>query len=393
MRKFIVGLLGVGLLAVGTPAGAQVISPQFGTADPLSLISSGAVIPYVGNGAIAPGSMSFLELSSPVGDNSGGNQGGIGGTHMFFFDASCVKGPASVGIPLTTNDFIIQRVDNIDSNAVEGLIAIGGVDDTGFFLQPLESPIHARMLWFDAVTNTVRTLEPIGLQNFEGPTQTWNPLRTGAAFVALPEGAHNGITSNTTIYLVCPTPSVAGFNGVFPNPNSHGPDFPLLVPQPAPTTGIDVRVYGDDERFLRNGTTACSCLTRIPVTAINGAGDIYSSAQFAPFGTLTELESHPTKVTLQQAKCGALCGSGDVDGCQVGATTIDGSGKVTQADLNFCLTGAPPQQLSVFSPSISQTVRPAFTGYRGMIVNGLDVFGRLSNGSAQALEGGSPNGR
>lgn len=394
MRKFIVGLLGVGLLAVGTPAVAQVINPQFGTADPLGLISSGAVIPYVGNGAIAPGSLSFIELSSPVGDNSGANNGGIGGTHMFFFDASCVKGPASVGIPLTTNDFIIQRVDDIDSNAVEGLIAIGGVDETGFLLRPMENPIHARMLWFDAVTNTMRVLEPIGLQNFEGPTQTWNPLRTGATFVALPEGTSSllGITSHTTIYLVCPNQNVAGPvrpPSVFPQP-----PFPLLLPAATSgTLGIDVRVYGDDERFLRNGTTQCTCLTRIPVTAINGAGDIYGSAQFAPFGTLTELESHAARVVVKQAVCGAQCGSGAVDGCQVDAATIDGLGKVTATDLSFCRTGAPPVQLSVFSASVSATQTSPFTGYRGMIVNGLDIFGRLSNGSAQALEGGPANNR
>src|SRR5262249_14564579 len=184
MRKLILGLLGVGLLAVATPAMAQ-------TADPLGVITSGAVGPFVGDGKIAPGSMSFLELASPVGDNSGANSGGIGGTHMFFFDTSCVKGPASVGIPLTTNDFIIRRVDNIDSNAVEGLIAIGGVDNTGFFLVPLSAPIHTRVLWFDAVTDTMRVLEPIGLTNFEDPTrggQTWNPLRTGATFIAPIEG-------------------------------------------------------------------------------------------------------------------------------------------------------------------------------------------------------------
>ena len=46
MRKLIVGLIAVGLLAVAGPAKAQM-------ADPLGLIASGAVIPYVGASGIA----------------------------------------------------------------------------------------------------------------------------------------------------------------------------------------------------------------------------------------------------------------------------------------------------------------------------------------------------
>jgi len=366
MRKLILGLLGVGLLAVGTPAMAQ-------TADPLGLIASGAVIPYVGDGAIAPGSMSFLEVASPVGDNSGVLTGGIGGLHMFFFDASCVKGPQSVGIPLTTNDFLIRRVDSIDSNAVEGLLALGGVDNTGFFLNPMEAPIHARMLWFDAVTNTMRVLEPIGLAHFEDPCsvrevedavselscplQVWNPLRTGATFVAPVEGLLNGLLNRTTIYLICPTPSVAGATGVFPSP-----PFPLLVPAAQSSTGLLARVYGDDEKFLRNATTTCSCLTATSVTKIS---DVYTSVAEAPFGTFTELEGSKTKTTAAVCDLGAT-GPGNAAGdCLINGT-----------------------QFLIITPSTKTVVEVSFTGYRGIFSNEkFDTFGRLSNGSANSLQG------
>ncbi len=81
MRKLIVGLVVVGLLAVGAPAMAQ-------RADPLGLISSGAVLPYVGDGTIAPGSLSFLEVASPRSDNNA--------AHMFFFDKTCKRQGQSV---------------------------------------------------------------------------------------------------------------------------------------------------------------------------------------------------------------------------------------------------------------------------------------------------------
>src|SRR5882724_4546994 len=151
MRKLIVGLVVVGLLAVGAPAMAQ-------RADPLGLISSGAVLPYVGNGTIAPGSISFLEVASPVEDNSG--------LHMFFFDTSCKRQGQSVGLPLTTNDVEILRVDDLGGGTPnEGLLTMAQIDAGGFALKPLPvtSPIHARVLWLNAAGDYIRILEPIGL--------------------------------------------------------------------------------------------------------------------------------------------------------------------------------------------------------------------------------------
>ena len=65
MRKLMVGLvMVVGLLAVtplAMPAMAQGSFAAPGSLDPVGLITSGAVIPFLGQG-LAGGGMSFLEL-------------------------------------------------------------------------------------------------------------------------------------------------------------------------------------------------------------------------------------------------------------------------------------------------------------------------------------------
>ena len=87
MRRLVVGaLMVVALLGMAVPAIAQTCCTGGGTADPLGLIASGAVIPFVGNAGIAivdsatgtltsavqdAGSLAILELASPVGSNAG----------------------------------------------------------------------------------------------------------------------------------------------------------------------------------------------------------------------------------------------------------------------------------------------------------------------------------
>src|SRR5262249_37863238 len=162
MRKLTVALMAVSLLAMAAPAMAQQI-------DPLGLITSGAVLPFVGGAAplttggpnlIAPGSMSFLEVASPIGANPN--------LHLFFFDSACTRGPESVGRPLTTNDVALIRVDSVDQvTPADGLTAAGQAGGDGFHLDPLTLPIHARVLWVNAAANFVRTLEPIGIGSWD----------------------------------------------------------------------------------------------------------------------------------------------------------------------------------------------------------------------------------
>jgi hypothetical protein len=302
MRKLIVGLLAVGLLAVAAPAMAQ-------QGESLGLIASGAVIPYFGSGsgALDPGSISFLEVYAPV--IGVGDAQGRGGFHMFFFDTNCTRQGESVGLPLSANDveFLQLTPDFIDGAPVDGLITAASVDITGFTLVPLTAPVQAKVLVFNASANNLRTLEPIALDiadtnnvNFLNnpliPTQPgiwhggdlllWNPLRTSATFYA---PNLTGVT--TQIYLICPNDNIANITTKTTTtvafPESAG--FPALLPRPqlaGSTTPLRVLIFDDEELLLRDTTFRCNCLTRTQVTGIS---TVYTSPLLAPRGTYTEI--------------------------------------------------------------------------------------------------------
>jgi hypothetical protein len=370
MRKLSAGLMVVGLLlAMAAPAMAQ-----NGAGDPLGLTLSGAIIPYVGDGAIAPGSLSLLEISSPVGDNSD--------LHMLFFDATCARQGPSVPNPLTTNDVDLRRVDNIGGVPKDGLIAIGG-SPTGldFPLQPLNWPIHLRMWWANAAGDYIRMLEPIQASDVfscQGSScetfgDSWSPLRTGATFFAPPEIPG---TIDTNIYLVCPTTSIVsgsttaataaldvstGFPRLAPTcpPGSQG----LCVEPTGSAAPIRVLIFDDEETPLRDTTITCGCLTGINVTKIS---DVYSDLAEAPNGTYTKLfgEEFTPKVSAQCDLTKADCSGGSTD-CPVVPDT-----------------GGQCHFLETQKPVPAQFVFHAFTGYRAVSVlppSGLDAFGRLSN--------------
>jgi hypothetical protein len=265
MRTVTAGLLLLCLLGIAAPAIAQ-------TADPLGLISFGALVPYVDSGT-RKGEMSFLLSSSPVGSAD---------LHMFFFDSTCIRGGPSVSVSMTANDMALLRLDNSGLSGIptSGLVAIAAPSQEGFSLVPLSNPIHAHVLWINAKQDFLRILEPIAIQNAEASdtSQVWNPLRTAAAFYAERETAK----SKATLVLICPTQSV--ITGAFPSSR-----FPELVPAPVVSGGtpIRVRVYDDDELFLRDLLTTCNCLSFIPLKALD---PIYSDASLAPDGTYTELE-------------------------------------------------------------------------------------------------------
>src|SRR5713101_3296634 len=121
MRKLIVGLMVGGLLAMAAPVMAQ---QQGGIGDPLTLATSGVLMPFFG----AAGDAFLLEVASPVGDNSG--------VHMFFFNAACARVGDSVGLSLTTNDIAFLQVGSVIPGVNAGLITIGSVDASGFELRP-----------------------------------------------------------------------------------------------------------------------------------------------------------------------------------------------------------------------------------------------------------------
>jgi hypothetical protein len=330
------GLMVVGLLAVAVPAMAQ-------TADPLGLISSGAVLPYFGsNGStafgsstnastepLAPGSLSFLEVAAPVFGNLQ--------FHMFFFGANCARGPESVGLPLTTNDVQLFRLDYTNSlNPVDGLVTAANVDQSGFALVPISAltPVHMRVLWVNAGQDYMRTLEPIAITNAEALTINghWSPLRTGATFYAPLEG--NGI--GTTIYFICPKATIAsGSTSAFPSDL-----FPELTPAPVAidtTTPLRLRVYDDEEGFLRDLQSSCDCLTVKSVTALS---PVYSDSSVAPFGTYTEVEGGDNlggaKDTLSFTGYRAIRVTGA--GSSIGGGNLDLFGRLNGAN-KFLLRG------------------------------------------------------
>lgn len=378
MRKLWVGLMMVGLLAVAAPGMAQ--TP--GSLDPLGLITSGAVLPYLGAGT-PDGAMSFLEIYAPVGPTS---------AHMFFFDVACVRTGESAQVDLTTNDVEIFRLDNTGATQpTSGLVTIGSASTDGFTLVPLSNAIHARVIWVNTAQDFARVLEPIALSTIDNDsrvggtfgTGTWNPLRTGATFFAPVEagGFH------TTIYFVCPNTNIQ--NHVNPPPRGAFSDltFPVLVPAPqlaGQTTPLRVRVYDDEEVFLRDVTSSCNCLTIKPVTDISTVyADVSDSERI---GTYTEVEGGTrtaipgvcsqtvTELTIAigTPNPGNFCNL--VPTCIVGGpaicTTIPGNQQFQQ-------TTAPTVAGGPFS----------FTGYRAITAGVFDIFGRLSNGNRCDLQG------
>lgn len=397
MRRLLVGLMVVGLLAVAAPAMAQ--SP--GSSDPLGLIISGAVLPYFGTGP-SGAVQSFLEAYAPVDGNAA--------LHMFFFDTTCTRQGDSVHLPLTENDVEFVRVDNFGNTPTTGLITMGQVDATGFVLEPIDvfTPVHLRVLWFDAARNNVRVLDPIAAQTFDNwwnfgfSLNSWHNLRTGAAFAAPLEttGVH------TTLYLVCPNDNVIGTKATAAlrtenrhdcllqgNPPgcvensandkifSDGRAFPDLIPaaQVAGTsTPLRVRVYDDDEKFLRDVTTTCDCLTVKPVVSISA---VYADAALAPFGTFTEIEGG-TRTAVD-----AVCSLTETVLLKNPPAKNAGNPCPLDPD-GFTVPGDPTTaqtQFRLVTPASPGGGPFSFTGYRAITAGPLDIFDRLNNGAKNIL--------
>jgi len=379
MRKLMVGLvMVVGLLAVTLPAMAASSISAPGSQDPVGLITSGAVIPFLGEG-LATGGMSFLELLAPVGSAE---------VHMFLFDANCVRGGPSLSVPLTPNDVALLRIDNIGAPApTSGLITAAETDAGGFTLFPLTgtSAIAARTLWANSNGNFVRVIDPIAVQTISeiipGGVGGWSPLRTAAAFFAPLEagGLH------TTIYFVCPNTNIqrhtaTADGGVFSGASTVG--FPIIFPafQVAGTpTPLRIRVYDDDEDLLRDVTSSCNCLTIKPVTSIDL---VYSSAVDAPFGTYTEVEGGT------QSAVPAVCSTTVVEPLVTPPNANSGN-PCPGAPLGCVLGpgGTCTGQFQQTTPAIAGGGPFSFVAYRAITVPGFDVFGRVAGASICNIRG------
>jgi hypothetical protein len=364
------------------PAMAQTGSFSLpGSQDPVGLITSGAVIPFLGEG-LAGGGMSFLELTAPV---------DFVEVHMFLFDSSCVRGGPSINVPLTPNDVALLRIDNIGAPApTSGLITAGQTDGGGFTLFPWRPDfgevVTARTLWANSNGNFVRVIDPIALATYgeeflnfanEGG---WSPMRTAAAFFApLETGA-----LHTTIYFVCPNTNIQRHlpsNGGALNP-SNG--FPVIIPTlqtAGATTPLRVRVYDDEENLLRDVTSSCNCLTIRPVTALDA---VYASAVVAPGGTYTEVEGATSSAVP------AVCSTTVVE--SLNAPNTPNSGNACPGAPLGCDFGATvcTGQFQQTTPAIPGLGPFSFVAYRSITVPGFDVFGRVAGGNRCSIQGGGP---
>jgi hypothetical protein len=385
MRKLMVGLvMVVGLLAAAPPPAMAASIAAPGSLDPVGLITSGAVIPFLGEG-LAAGGMSFLELLAPVDFTT---------VHMFLFDANCVRQGPSIAVDLTPNDIALIRVDNISTAPTSGLITAAKTDDGGFTLFPWipadGEAVAARTLWANSNGNFVRVIDPISLLSLDETITTfepvtsrsiggWSPMRTAAAFFAPLETG----SLHTTIYFVCPNTNIQrhlpSAGGAFSPANG----FPIIVPElqaAGSTTPLRVRVYDDDEDLLRDVTSSCNCLTIKKVTDLD---TVYASALEAPDGTYTEVEGGTNTAAP------AVCSTTAVESLTTANTA--NTGNSCPGSPAGCVFGGAPactgqfQQTSAAVPAAGPF---SFVAYRSITTPGFDVFGRVAGSSICHIRGG-----
>jgi hypothetical protein len=285
---------------------------QAGIGDPLTLAASGVLIPFITG--TTGGTVALIEVSSPVANNPD--------VHMLFYDNTCARVGNSVGLGLTVNDIGFVDVTKVLPLGTSGLVAIAGVDASGFTLLPLPSgsPIHSRVYLFDASNSRSRVFEPIIIDTGEfgspGNNQNlWSPLRTAATFYAPLETA----TIKTQLTLVCPRTTIQGdvtTAAIGDDPNTpgneskpaitgaafsgtnaaSGPDytttgFPQINPPFKKTVGASdmrARIYDTDEVFKRDVNFTCDCLTAD--LSVSTLSSFYADAPEASLGTYTEIE-------------------------------------------------------------------------------------------------------
>ena len=356
------------MLAVA-PASAQL-------ADPLSLATSGVILPFFSDPAA--GFVSILEIVSPVVPTPFTNP-----LHMVFFRENCTR-DGSAGDVETTKQakaFITSTTPFLLN--FNGLAAIGQTLQ-GNDLIPINFPIHSRTHWIDVKTGRLRELEPIILDTFLslnpaflplvvnpgvggsiglcGPGAgvfagsvnngfCWSPLRTAVTFVTPQE---SGVIK-ASIYLICPTSDIqsnAG-TGVFPItagfPRIQNRDGTFGFPARSVILGSNVttlrgRIYNDDETLVRDIQVGCACLTSTPLFNID---TVYALGP-------TNLGTHTVPVWYTELE----------------ATSVNPNPVVAGSAQFF-----------------------SFTGYWGLEVTGHEgtLFHRMSNASLDNLSFGTAN--
>jgi hypothetical protein len=205
-----------------------------GTADPVGLIGSAAVIPFWA----APPYISVFELTS-LGENPD--------MHVFFFTASCQR-VFSLPFAMTAHDAAIAFSDELFLN-FNGVAAFAKSVDN---ISPiaLDSPITLRVHRIDLFTDSIAVVDPIAARHAEDPLRTWNPLRSGASTITVPDPP-GGTNKETVLWVVCPRSNVVTDLGGGIPPMPAGPEL------------IRARAYDLDERPLLDFQFTCQCLTKV----------------------------------------------------------------------------------------------------------------------------------
>jgi hypothetical protein len=351
---------------------------------------------------------------------------------MLFFDQTCLRQGPSVGNPpSSTNAGNLLNLNLIAGIPQVGLIAAaaaGSSGGAGDVLNPLTDRIHARVYWITAVDGALsRVLEPISIRNPElfallrAPARLgadWNPMLTGAAFVAPLESS--GV--HTTLYLVCPTTNI--IPGVFPEevlPPPGGAPFSATtvalissasstipvganetVAFPPAGTAFIRRTDGSADAFSYTGTTGSSftgvtgisglypagtLILPVPLTPVPGAFPHLSPTPVAGVGaTPLFLRIYDDEENFRRnidifCRCWGAHPVAGIDPLYANPDPVSGAPRGTYTEIegqNACIEGIASAPCS-------------FTGYRsiqwGNGVVGNDVFGRLSNGSLGSQRG------
>lgn len=226
-RSTLVGLLMVATLFIAP------LSSVGQTGDPLSLISSAAVVPFWGGG----GAFTVFEIYS-LGPNPD--------LHSFFFNATCQR---VFSQPFRMSEHDILVVDTLGTGLnFNGLMALAK-STNNITATAIDSPITVRAHRADLAGDKLWGVDPISAAVAEDQSRTWNTLRSAAQTVTFPDVPAVG--QSTSWWFVCPTSHVV---------TDVGPGIP---PFPSGASLIRARVYDDAEHPLLDFQFECKCLTEV----------------------------------------------------------------------------------------------------------------------------------
>jgi hypothetical protein len=230
MRRFAIGLILVMCLILPGQADAF-------WADPLGLISSAVIQPYVSSG-----SFTVVELTSPVFWNIP--------IEGFWFDAFCAR-LVSFPRPLTRNDIELFAPEDYGVLGDGLLVLAYSFNNQNLRPIPPNTPIHSRGHWVNIPEDYIRVIDPIAVSSPESvPAPSYSPLRSAASWTNPQVPVDTTAPFGNAIYFVCPTSSVYSVL-----PTALG--FPT---PPAVVTQLFLRVF-DNELFVLDRIIPCTCFT------------------------------------------------------------------------------------------------------------------------------------